>query len=456
MALIATPQGTRHPRAVKARGVHIEDENGQSWLDGSSGAIACSIGHGHPKVLAAMQQQASRTSFLYRTQFTNAPSEQLADRLCDRLGYDGAFFVNSGSEAVEAAIRLAQQFWRVQGKPEKRKILSRRISYHGTTVTALGLSGHWQRRRDAGGTLPEDPSVHTPYCLRCPLGHRQHSCGFACADMLEHDILRHGSGHIAAIILEPITGASGAAIVPPPGYLRRIRSICDRHDILLIADEILTGLGRTGKWLALDHDSITADILCLGKGLNAGYFPISAILAKKRIHDALARAGVSLSSGHTHSNHPVGAAVANAVLDILEEDSLVERGAFMGKYLEQQLRPLVAESDIIGDLRGCGMLWGLELVSDTENLEPFPPALNAAARATQHAFENGLIVYPASGFINGAAGDAIIIAPPLTVTKEEIGSLCSRLSRALQQTAAELFMKQNRSDSCQVSNSSQA
>lgn len=448
MTIFTPSPGSVRPQAVKAEGVHIEDETGKSWIDGCSGAIACSIGYGHPEIVAAMHRQAQTTSFLYRTQFTSTQAEWLASRLCSKLGYEAAFFVNSGSEAVEGAIRLARQYWQGQGKPEKRKILSRRISYHGTTASTLGLSGHWQRRRGAGNNITGTPGIHTPYCLRCPLGHQPDSCGLACADMFENEILSHGSEYIAAIVLEPITGASGAAIVPPSGYLKRIRAICERHDILLIADEILTGLGRTGKWLALDHEGIEADILCIGKGLNAGYFPISAILAKQRIHAVLVEQALSYSYGHTHSNHPVGASVANAVLDVLEENSLVDRAAFMGKYLFRHLQSIASSSNIIGDLRGCGMLWGLELVMERERLEPFPASLKAAEYVTELAFRNGLIVYPASGFIAGSSGDAIIIAPPFTISEEEIDALCRRLSTTLKQAETELAVKIQRRKKC--------
>lgn len=451
MTLFSSSSGPVRPQATRAEGVFIEDGTGQSWLDGCSGAIACSIGYGRPEIVAAMQQQARDASFLYRTQFTSAQAERLASRLCSKLGYEAAFFVNSGSEAVEAAIRLAQHFWRARNRPEKKQVLSRRISYHGTTAATLGLSGHWQRRRSAGNNITGTPGVPTPYCLRCPLGHQQDSCGLTCADMLENDILSHGSEYIAAIILEPVTGASGAAIVPPAGYLKRIRAICDRHDILLIADEILTGLGRTGKWLALDHEGIEADILCLGKGLNAGYFPISAILANQRIHTALEEKAASFSYGHTHSNHPVGASVANAVLDVLEDNGLIERAAFTGKYLFRHLQDMASGSGIIGDLRGCGMLWGLELVMDTESLDPFPASLNTAEYVTELAFRNGLIVYPASGFIAGSGGDAIIIAPPFTISEEEVDSLCARLATTLKQAEAELFAKTDRRRKCLLS-----
>lgn len=445
MTLLKPDLKRRYPTATKAEGSRIYDAYGREWIDASSGAIASAIGHAHPDVIRSVTAALEQTSFVYRTQFTNQPAERLARRLCEKLGYSGAFFVNSGSEAVEAAVRTALQFWRERGKPGKLRVISRRISYHGATSAALGLSGHWPRRR-AAGPLMGEPTQPTPYCLRCPLGQHLSSCGLACASVLEQEIGEHGKDAIAAFILEPITGASGAAIVPPPDYLRRIREICDRYDILLIADEVLTGLGRTGAWLAMDHGGVKADIVCLGKGLNGGYLPLSAVMISEPIHHALRDGSGSFALGHTHSNHPVASAAGNAVLDVLERDDLVTRAQIAGSFLGQRLRELADRHMVIGDVRGAGMLWGLELVRDRLTKEPFAVSDRAADSLVNNAFDLGLVVYPATGFANAKGGDAILVAPPLNVTHEDVLAIVEVLERAIVKTFPTLSCPTEESD----------
>ncbi|MBD8891314.1 aminotransferase class III-fold pyridoxal phosphate-dependent enzyme [Roseibium litorale] len=440
MTLMMPRLGHVYPTAVSAIGSVVQDAAGREWIDGSSGAIACSIGHGHPHVLEGIHDQLQKASFLYRTQFASEPALRLAERLCVKLGYDAAFFVNSGSEAVETAVRLAQQFWREAGKPSKTQVLSRTISYHGSTAAALSLSGHWPRRRTAAA-LTGTPTLPTPNCQRCPLRQKRDECQLACANAVEQEIERRGADNIAALLVEPIVGASAAGLVPPEGYIKRLREICDRHDILLIADEVLTGLGRTGRWLAMDHEGVKADIVILGKGLNAGYFPISGILASERINGLLTRNQASFALGHTHSNHPVAAAAANAVLDILEQDSLVERAATMGAYLGDRLRAMIDDMPFATHLRGKGMLWGVELVQDDISYSPWPSELNAADTVVRHAFDLGLIVYPSSGFINGTSGDAVIVAPPFNTPQAVLDTLVDRLTTALELASRELHRK---------------
>ena len=335
------------PMASRAEGSVIYTDDGKRILDACSGAIACSLGYGHQYVIGKMLEQAHRLSAAYRTQFLTAPAEQLAQRLCSKLGYAGAFFVNSGSEAVEAACRMAIQYWDEKGLAKKKHILSRTISYHGSTKVALSLSGHWPRRRGVCSPA-ERPTIPAPYCYRCPYDKTPETCQLECANALEAQVGEIGSDHIAALLIEPITGASGAAIVPPAGYLEKIRHICTRHDILLIADEVLTALGRTGKWLAIEHGNIQADISILGKGLNAGYFPISCVLVSNPIKEAIESGSGIFSYGHTHSSHPIGSAVANAVLDVIEQEGLVALSAKRELIIESQLRHCMTTSPLIG------------------------------------------------------------------------------------------------------------
>ncbi len=438
MTLLKPNLSRDYPKAHRAQGAYVYGDDGSEWLDAASGAIACTIGHGHPHVVQAIAEQAQACSFAYRTQFANDPAERLAQRLCSGLGYEAAFFVNSGSEAVEAATRTALQFWRERGRPEKVKVLSRRLSYHGSTAGSLALSGHWPRRRDAGPLFGE-PTLPTPYCFRCPMGNNPVSCKLQCVQEIERQIVQNGAESIAAIIIEPITGASGAAILPPKGYLEKVRDICDRHDVLLIADEVLTGLGRTGKWLAMQHADVSADIVCLGKGLNAGYLPISGILLSKQVYEAIRFGSARYSLGHTHSNHPVAAAAANAVLDILVAENLPARAESMGRLLQTRLEELATDHAIVGDVRGTGMLWGLELVSNPITYDPFPAQLMAAERLVANAFELGLIIYPSSGFADKLGGDAVIIAPPLNISEDVLDAIVHRLGAALTQTGRELY-----------------
>jgi adenosylmethionine-8-amino-7-oxononanoate aminotransferase len=422
-----------YPVVAHAIGSSIFAEDGRQWIDAASGAIACAIGHGDRRVAAAVAEQMERASFVYRTQFANEPAERLAARLCARLGYSAAFFTNSGSEAVEVAVRIAQQFWRESGHPEKSRILSRRLSYHGATAGALGVSGHWPRRRTAG-VLAGEPTLPTPYCLRCPLGHRPDSCELACAKAVERQIGEYGRDNVAAVLIEPIVGASGAGIMPPSGYLRRLREICDRYDVLLIADEVLTGLGRTGRWLAMEHGGVKADIVCVGKGLNAGYLPISGVLISENVIAALRAGSGSFPLGHTHSNHPVAAAAANAVLDRLESDDLIARAETLGA----RLRGVASRYATIGDVRGTGMLWGVEIVEPRSG-EPLPSGRRAADRLVDIAFDLGLVIYPSAGFAAEKGGDAVIVAPPLNVSEAEIDAIVDRLELAISEFETELF-----------------
>lgn len=437
MNLIKPNLHRTYPVVAHAIGSSIFAEDGRQWIDAASGAIACAIGHGDRRVAAAVAEQMERASFVYRTQFANEPAERLAARLCARLGYSAAFFTNSGSEAVEVAVRIAQQFWRESGHPEKSRILSRRLSYHGATAGALGVSGHWPRRRTAG-VLAGEPTLPTPYCLRCPLGHRPDSCELACAKAVERQIGEYGRDNVAAVLIEPIVGASGAGIMPPSGYLRRLREICDRYDVLLIADEVLTGLGRTGRWLAMEHGGVKADIVCVGKGLNAGYLPISGVLISENVIAALRAGSGSFPLGHTHSNHPVAAAAANAVLDRLESDDLIARAETLGAVLGERLRGVASCYATIGDVRGTGMLWGVEIVEPRSG-EPLPSGRRAADRLVDIAFDLGLVIYPSAGFAAEKGGDAVIVAPPLNVSEAEIDAIVDRLELAISEFETELF-----------------
>jgi adenosylmethionine-8-amino-7-oxononanoate aminotransferase len=430
MALI-TIKLTRAVSAVAhAYGSDIIGQHGEVWIDACSGAISCNVGHRHPHVVAQTVAQLNRADFVYRTQLTSTAIERLAQRLCDRLGYAGALFSNSGSEAIEAAVRSARMHWALQGSPKKRMILSRSISYHGSTELTLSLSGHAPRRHDAG-IRGQGPTVPTPYTLRRPNQIDLCEYGTTCAQALEDEILRVGADNIAAFLAEPIVGASGAAMVPPEDYWSQVRAICDRYNVLLIADEVLTGLGRTGAWLAQDHFGLKADIVALGKGLNGGYAPISCVLFSGPVLDVLHRKETSLRLGHTHANHPVSAACANAVLDVIESEDLVARASCEGARFGQALRNACEGIGMVAEIRGCGFLWGIELAMSDHARTPFPADFGMATQLVETAFEAGLIVYPASGFVHRQAGDAIILAPALNTPSAVLDVICSRIADVL-------------------------
>lgn len=416
--------------ASEAKGSTIWTTDGRKFLDGCSGAISCSIGYGCKHVVSEMVKQASDLSFSYRTQFRNKPCEKLATRLIERFGYASAFFVNSGSEAIEAAVRAAQQYWQAKEQSAKSIILSRKLSYHGSTCGALALSGHWARRRSVIG-LPTRPTIPTPYYYRSEFSGSSQDYGYQCAKALEIEIGELGASNVAAFLLEPITGASGAAIVPPPGYLEEVASICYRNDVLLIADEVLTGLGRAGYWLAQELGGIKADIVCIGKGLNAGYWPISGVLLSAGITSTISGMPGGYNYGHTHSGHPVGAAVGNAVLDILEREGLVQHALQRGAMIRSQLTDMAKESPFIGEVRGSGHFWGLELVRDVSTRETFSSELNASEHFISDAMEKGLLLYPSSGFAARHHGDAVIFAPPLNTLSSDMRQMIDMLSETV-------------------------
>ena len=418
------------PMASRGEGCVIYTDDGRRILDACSGAISCSLGYGHPHIIDKMLVQAQQLSATYRTQFLNVQAEQLADRLCHKLGYAGAFFVNSGSEAVETACRMAVQYWDEKGLGQKKHILSRTISYHGSTKATLSLSGHWPRRRGVCSPA-ERPTLPTPYCYRCPYGKTPDTCQLACAHALQTQLGEVGSDHIAAVLIEPITGASGAAIVPPAGYLEAIRAICNRHNILLIADEVLTAMGRTGKWLAIEHGNVQADICIVGKGLNAGYFPICGVLVCPAIKEAIESGSGIFSHGHTHSNHPIGAAVANAVLDVIENEALVTLSAERELIIEPHLRNYLANSPLIADIRGKGMFWGMEIVKEKTGKKTFEKTSAIAQRLVNHAFSKGLNLYPSSGFAASEHGDALIFAAPLNTPADALDEMLSLLNEVV-------------------------
>lgn len=432
--------GMEYPVISHGQGIYLYTEDGKRFVDGCSGAVTVSIGHNVKAIIKAMQKQAERVAFVYRSQFTSRPAESLAEKLCMLAPgtLDWVFFVNSGSEATETAQKIAIQYWQEQGYAQKTKILSRWMSYHGITLGALSMSGHVLRRKRFVPLLEQSPSIPAPYCYRCPFNSRFDQCGLRCAEELEIAIQRIGAEYIAAFIAEPVIGAAGGAVTPPDGYYQKIKEICERHHILFIADEVMTGIGRTGRMFAIEHWGVEPDLIALGKGMSAGYTPMAATLVSEEIVRVIEQGSGMIISGHTYSANPLSAATSLAVLEYVLEHDLVHQAAIQGAYLKDKLEEIKQQSSIIGDVRGLGLLLGIELVADRENKEPFPLEREITARLVKKAFANGLLIYPAMGGINGQAGDAVLIAPPLTITKDEVDLLIELFTVSVFELESEL------------------
>ncbi|MFC0559642.1 aspartate aminotransferase family protein [Halalkalibacter alkalisediminis] len=429
-----------YPKAVRGSGIYLYDDQGKKYMDGSSGAITASIGHGVKNIIKAMHNQSKNLSFVYRSQFTTDPAENLALKLNEIVNTDErywSFFVNSGSEATETAMKMAIQHWQEQGDYKKTKILSRWISYHGITLGALSMSGHVTRRERFQPLLEDCPTVSPPYCYRCPFKKSYPDCNLTCASELETAINRIGSEHIAAFIAEPIVGAAGGVLVPPDGYYQRIKQICEKHRILFISDEVMTGIGRTGKMFAMDYWNVSPDIIALGKGMSAGYAPIAATLASEKVMKPILKGSKSVMSGHTYSANPQSAAAALAVINYIEKHQLVKKSYENGKYLLAKLERLKKSHPIIGDIRGKGLMIGVEFVSNQMTKEPLPSEKGLTNKIIKCAREKGLLLYPASSGVDGRVGDAIIIAPPLVIKKREIKQLVSIFDEVLQEIKRE-------------------
>jgi len=422
------------PLAVRGLGCWIEDAQGRRYLDAVGGAFVASLGHGVPEMAEAIRAQAGTLAYVNGTQFTHEAAERLAAELARRapgdLGF--AYFLGSGSEAVEAALKLARQYWVESGKPGKKKVLSLTPGYHGNTLLALSASGRPRYQTYFHGWLVGVPRVPAPYPYRCECRGEEPLCPACTGEALERTILDEDPASVAAFIAEPVGGSSTGAVVPPPGYWRTVREICDRHEVLWIADEILCGAGRTGSWSAIAPWGVVPDLMTLGKGITGGYVPLSAVLAPPRIVDALARGSGGLMHAQTFSHHPLACAAGLAAIGYMETHGLVERCARMGAVLHERLQSLRG-LEAVGDLRGAGLLAGIELVADRDSRKPFPRSERVAERVAQAAMDQGLVVWPNTGQANGLEGDLIMLAPPYVIEEEEIDQIVTGLVAAIQQ-----------------------
>jgi len=425
---------TQPPTAVGGEGCYLIDSDGKRYLDGSGGAAVSCLGHGDAAVTAAIKAQLDRLAFAHTGFFTSEPAEALADLLIAHAppGLERVYFVSGGSEATEAAIKLARQYFIEKGEPQRSRLIARRQSYHGNTLGALAAGGNAWRRAQFAPLLIDVSHIAPCYAYREQRADESlEAYGLRAADELEAEILRLGPETVMAFMAEPVVGATMGAVPPAPGYFRRIREICDRHGVLLILDEVMCGMGRTGSLFACEQDGVTADILCIAKGLGAGYQPIGAMLVSGAIYDAVAEGSGFFQHGHTYIGHPVATAAGLAVLRAILERGLVERVRTQGATLSAALHDRFGQHPHVGDIRGRGLFMGLELVEDRETKAPLDPARGTAAKIKKAAFEAGLICYPMAGTIDGKRGDHILLAPPFIIDDAQIGELADKLAGAV-------------------------
>ena len=427
--------GRDFPRIVRGDGCYLYDENGKRYLDAVGGAYAANLGHSNPEIADALARQARSFGYLSGTAFTHGPVEELAAELAATLpgDLDKLYFLSSGSEAVEAALKLARQYWVESGKPGKHKIIALAPGYHGNTLLALSASAREHYKTMFREWLVDVHRVPASYPYRCRCRGQDPQCPVCSGAVLEDAIERLGSDTVAAFIAEPVGGSSTGASTPRPEYFHRIREICDRHRVLFIADEILCGAGRTGTWWAIEPYGVAPDIMTLGKGISGGYAPLSAVAAPERILDAIAGGSGDFLHAQTFSHHPVACAAGLAAVRYLKRHKLVERCSQLGVVLHQRLATLKALPHV-GDVRGRGLLAGIEFVEDKATRAPFPRTARFAETFTHAALEAGLTVWPNVGHADGVNGDLVLVAPPFIITEGEIDEVVALLARALQDT----------------------
>ncbi len=432
------------PPAVRGEGVYLWDASGKQYLDFSGSAAVNFIGHGVAEIAAAMASQAKQLEFVHSSQFTTPVAEEYAAELIEFAGknFEGGcvYFTCGGSESIETALKLSRQYQVEIGQTKRHQVISRGQSYHGSTLGALSVSGNKRRREIYLPMVREFAHVGFPYCYRCAFDCTDgcRNCGEEYAAELERAI-EAANGEVAAFIVEPVSGATLGAVVPPSGYLQSVAEICRRHGVLLIADEVMTGMGRTGRNFALEHWDVAPDILVTAKGLSSGYAPLGAVLVSKRVASAIADGSGAFLHGFTYNSHPISLAAGRAVLTRVQEQELVQaadsesRGS-TAATLRQALERL-RDAKAVGDVRGIGLLWGVEFVADKTTKRPFTPELNFAGRAAQAAVNRGLLVYPMQGCVDGVSGDHVLITPPAVITAEQIDWAVKQLREAIEEAA---------------------
>ena len=418
------------PVAASANGMLVRDTDGNTYIDASGGAAVSSLGHGHPDVLAAMHRQIDSNAYAHTSFFTTDVAEELAARLAASApaGLSSVYFVSGGSEAMETAMKLARQYFVENGEPQRSVFIARRQSYHGNTLGALAVGGNEWRRRPFAPLLMTVPRVAPCYEYRDRQpGQTQGDYTASLLRELEDKIIETGPGNVIGFCAEPVVGATGGAIPPTPGYFRGVRALCDKYGTLLIADEVMCGMGRTGTMYSIEQDGVAPDIITIAKGLGAGYQPIGAVLAQGWLVERLRQGNGIFQHGHTYVGHPVAAAAALAVQKVIERDDLLAAVRMRGASLMSMLAEAFGRHEHVGDIRGRGLLVGVELVQDRATKEPFAPSLRLHAAIKSQAMANGLMVYPMGGTIDGQKGDHVLLAPPFIATDDVLAEIVSRL-----------------------------
>ncbi len=423
------------PKAIGGEGVYLFAEDGRRIIDASGGAAVSCLGHQHPRVIAAMTKQASTLAYAHTAFFSSEPAEALAERLVGHEpgGLAYAYFVSGGSEAVEASIKLARQFFIERGEPQRQHFIARRQSYHGNTLGALAAGGNAWRRAPYAPLLSAAFSHVTPAFAYHEKHDGESDAQFVArlATELEAEFQRLGPNTVAAFLAEPVVGATAGAVTAPDGYFKAVREICDRHGALLILDEVMSGMGRTGTTHAWEQEGVAPDIQAIAKGLGGGYQPIGAMLASGRIIETIRSGSGAFLHGHTYLAHPLACAAALAVQDVIREDGLLDRVKERGKQLEQRLTERFGNHRHVGDIRGRGLFWAIELVADRASRTSFDPALKLHQKIKAEAFADGLGCYPGGGTADGVRGDHVLLAPPYITSAEEIDLIVDKLGTAV-------------------------
>jgi len=423
------------PTAVEGDGIYVVDADGRRYLDASGGAAVSCLGHSHPKVIEAIKRQVDQIAYAHTSFFSNEPMERLADMLIESApkGLERVYFVSGGSEAMDSALKLARQYFLERGEEDRRHIIARRQSYHGNTLGALSLSGNPGRREIFAPILHDWPKIDPCYAFRYQNdGESAQDYGVRVAHSLEMAIAEHGSDNIAAFIAETVVGATLGAVPAVDGYFQQIRQICDRHDILLILDEVMCGSGRSGTYFAFEQDGVVPDIVTIAKGLGGGYQAIGATIAQGFVHDSIVAQFGSFSHGHTYIGHATACAAAMAVSDVIDAQDLLSNVRKISQLLSNELKTSLAENPFVGDIRGRGLLIGIELVTDRDSNAPADAALAGVIKNA--AMDEGLIIYPGGGTADGVSGAHIMLAPPFIYSEDNVDELITKLGRVLAKT----------------------
>jgi adenosylmethionine-8-amino-7-oxononanoate aminotransferase len=427
-----------YPAIERGEGVYLYDAGGRRYIDASGGPVLVNVGHGVESIAQAMARQAAQVAYVHGSLFTTGALEAYSRRLAEKVPLPEArfFYLSSGSEAVETALKFVRQVQLSWGQTTRDRIISRWGSYHGMTLGTLAVSGKPSMRAPYAPMFQDMPHIPPPYCYRCPFDASYPECDLACARQLEDEVLRQGPDRVAGFVAEPVGGATLGAIVPPAGYWGLIREICDRYGLMLIADEVLTGFGRAGVWFAMQRYGVEPDVMTLAKGAAGGYFPFSIAAMRGTDVETIRRAHGDFNHGGTFSHHAVGAAAALATLDYLEANDLITRAASTGLLLGERLAEVLGGLPKVGDVRGVGMMWAVEFVADRETKQPFPREVHFTDRVCARCMELGVLLYPGHGSVDGVRGDHLMVAPPYVVTGDQIGVILRTLRQAIEEVTA--------------------